>query len=74
MTFDRVAYWKKRIKEKLLSKFKQLHFDMEELEGESKHINLKQKGIKKAIDNLIKAFQALDKAFQDAKVVKEKKK
>ncbi len=70
MAHDRAIYWKKRIKDKLESKFVQLYADLQELEGNAEHAKLEMKHIKKATVNLINAFKKLDAEFQKAKLRK----
>ena len=72
MTFDKVAYWKKRSKEHLESCFKQIYSTITELEQEADHVNLEKRVINLAIKNLIDSFNSLDQAFQEAKVKKGK--
>ncbi len=70
MTHNKVDYWKKRAREKLKSSFKQIYANIEEVEGIADHAGLEKKGISKAVEEVIKAYEKLDKAFSEAKVRK----
>ena len=73
MAHNRAIYWKRRIKEKLKSKFVQLDADIQELVGNAEHARLETKHIRKAVITLIKAFRKLDAEFEKAELKKGKK-
>ena len=70
MIHDKAEYWKKRIKEKLESSFRQAYFDIKEVEDYALHANLEMKDIRKAIIEVTKAYRRLDKALGEAEVSK----
>ncbi|MBM3253108.1 MAG: hypothetical protein FJZ16_02495 [Candidatus Omnitrophica bacterium] len=72
MTFDKVAYWKQRMKDRLRSYFKDLAGVLQEVEDNSNHLNLEKRVILLGIENLADSFKSLEQAIMEAKV-KEKK-
>jgi len=72
MTFDKVAYWKQCMKDRLRSDFKQLAETLQEVEDYANHVNLEKRVILLGIENLVDSFKSLEQAIMEAKV-KEKK-
>jgi len=66
MTNDNAEYWKKRIKEKLESNFKQSYSNIEELERNARHAGLYMGDISEAIGDVVQAYKKLDKTFNEA--------
>lgn len=73
MTHEKATYWKKRMREKLLSHVKQRHIELTELVDNADHLNLNRKGIDKSIRKINDGYMELEKEIISAKIKRGKK-
>ena len=73
MTHDKATYWKKRMGDKFVSLARQIKFDLEEILGMSRSIELEEKNSLKQMKKFWTQFAKLADTFEKAKVAKEKK-
>lgn len=62
---DKKAYWKKRIQTRLISIFKQLYSDLQEIQKWSEQTGVEQKEADRRTDKLILAFKKLDSLYKE---------
>ncbi len=66
MEHDQTAYWKKRIRLKFNSVYKQFLLGVKDAEGMAMHAGLDTNDLNPAIDELIESCKKVDKAFANA--------